>query len=72
MGEVLKFVACLQILLFQNIDLLFIFADGEGGEGDLSFCRSYWEFAKHSCSKTKSSWLVEKVKREECANSLAK
>ena len=32
LGEVLKFVACLKILLFWNIDLLFIFADGRGGE----------------------------------------
>ena len=31
-GEVLKFVACLQILLFQNRDLLFIFADSGNEE----------------------------------------
>ena len=78
-GEVLKVVACLQILLFRNIDLLFrnidllfIFWGGEGGEGHLSSCRSHWELAKHSWSKTKSTCLVEKIKREECVNSIAK
>ena len=71
-GEVLKVVACLQILLFRNIDLLFIFWGDEGGEGHLSSCRSHWELAKHSWSKTKSTCLVEKIKREECVNSIAK
>ena len=41
MDEVLKFVACLQILLFRNRDLSFISADGGDGEGDqklINFC----------------------------------
>ena len=32
--EVSKFVACLQILLFRNRDLLFIFEDDGDGKGD--------------------------------------
>ena len=42
MGEVSKFVACLQILLFQNRDLLFIFADGGDGEGDQKINHFLW------------------------------
>ena len=46
-GKVSKFV-CLQILLFlNNIDLLFIFANGRGGgEGLVIFCRY------HNCMMT--------------------
>ena len=72
MGEVLNVAACLQISLFRNINLLFIFADGKGGEGDLSSCRSHWQLVKHSWNKIKSTSLGEKIKREECVNSIAK
>ena len=41
-GEVLKFVACLQILMFQNRDLSFISADGGDGEGDQKMNQFLW------------------------------
>ena len=41
-GEVSKFIACLQIRLFRNRDLLFIFADGGDGEDDQKINHFLW------------------------------